>query len=112
MQVVSASRSDIDSPLMFLYRASGRKLISETVALEYARLVLKSEYGDEEVQRQQPLTISADGEDWVITGSVPFPDDFRLDGPFQMRVAQFDGQIRSFAFLTDYGASSKPVRTP
>jgi|SRR5579863_3849284 hypothetical protein len=95
-------KPDEERPDMMARRAAGMKLVTDAIALEIARLVLTKEHGDDELKRQLPLFISADADTWVVRGSRPTVTDNdvpQLDGPFEMRISQFTGQIFSCCFL-------------
>ena len=89
---------------MFLRRISGQKLISSPIALEIARLVLKEQSGQGALEANEPLTVAEDGDDWIVLGNAPSPAPFdasglKLEGPFKMRLSQFDGQILDCVFV-------------
>jgi hypothetical protein len=91
---------------MFARRAAGMKLISESIALAIGRLVLEQQHGEEELRLNSPLTAKAAGDVWIVTGSVP--DVGYIDrnppyqGPFEMRISQFSGQIFDCFFQIDW----------
>jgi len=85
-------------------RAAGTKLISDVIALEIARLVLAREHGEDEIKDQLPLSVTAEGDAWVVRGSRPMmvgSDFSKLRAPLEMRISQFTGQIFTchFQFL-------------
>ena len=80
------------------------KLVTDAIALEIARLVLTKEHGEDELKKQAPLSVVPEGDAWVVRGSRPTvssSDLPKLDGPFEMRISQFTGQIFSCCFLFD-----------
>ena len=84
---------------LYLRRASGAKLISAQIATEIARLVLREQYGQTELDRNEPFSIVEDGDTWIVRGKDPpkqapqTPPDIISDGPFKMQISQYDGQI-------------------
>jgi hypothetical protein len=84
--------------------SSGHTLVSSEVALGFARLVLRDNCGDEALETQSPLTIEAEADEWIVRGSAPhavgpkYPIDPDEKGRFEIRIAQFDGQIRRLVF--------------
>ena len=89
---------------MWLHRSLGTKLISENIALQLARLVTAERYGQIEVDRNEPLHATSDGDAWLVRGSQS--EDFNAEhpprpdwhGPLRMRISQFDAQILDYAF--------------
>jgi hypothetical protein len=89
---------------MFLRRISGDKLISMQTALEIARLVLRDNGGQSELDENEPLSAAEDGDTWVVQGGasttpVKGPSGLLLNGRFKMRISQFDGQILDCVFI-------------
>jgi hypothetical protein len=62
-------KPDEEHPDMMARRAAGMKLISDAIALEIARPVLAREHGEDEVNKQLPMSVVADGDTWVVRGS-------------------------------------------
>ena len=89
---------------MYLLATMGSKLISQATALEIARMVLRDRHGQSELDRQSPLTIVAEDNNWVVRGShKPDFDDGRgqsvlRQGSLKMVISQIDGRITAFAF--------------
>jgi len=95
--------SHADSPdfTMQSRRWNQEKLINSQIAIEIARLVHRQSYGEADLKANEPLSVAADGDAWIITGAKESrynPVDPKLDGAFKMRISQFDGQILSYAF--------------
>ena len=91
---------------MIVRRARGDGLITAAIAVEIARLVLRNEHGQCEFDRNEPLSVVADGDVWIVRGRDPSPEavaetpeGFPLAGPFQMRISRFDGQIFECGFV-------------
>jgi hypothetical protein len=83
---------------MVARRAARKILITENIALEIARLVLKEEDGEAELVRQSPFSISEEGDAWVVTGRQREATDEDASrpsrqGPFEMKISKFSGQI-------------------
>ena len=91
---------------MMARRAAGMKLITDAIAVEIARLVLVKEHGEDELKRQLPLSVIAEDDTWVVRGSRPKAAN-TLDGPLEVRISQFTGQIFSCCFLFDMAPSKK-----
>ena len=103
-------KSDEERPDMMARRAAGMKLITDVIALEIARLVLTKEHGDGEFKEQLPLSVTPEDDTWVVRGSRPMVTDSdlpKLDGPFEMRISQFTGQIFSCCFLFNMGPAKR-----
>lgn len=93
---------------MWMRRASGVELISAQTALEIARRVVMDQFGQLQVDRNEPLRSVSDGDAWLITGtqSQKFneenPPTPSWAGPLRMRISRFDGQILSYVFDLDW----------
>jgi hypothetical protein len=104
------------SPSMWLRRANGSRLVSSKTAIELVRMIVRDEYGQDELDRNEPLSVQEDGDSWVVAGApgeqhALGPGRFKGAGPVYARIARFDGQISDYRFLTDYDAGSDP-KTP
>jgi len=104
------SDADRTASSMWLHRSLGTKLVSAEIAVQIARLVTKERYGKIEVDRNEPFTAIADGDTWIVKGSVsqefndrhpPMP---AWHGPVRARISQYDGQILDYLF--DINASN------
>ncbi|MGO8835063.1 MAG: hypothetical protein ACLQE9_19910 [Roseiarcus sp.] len=77
-------------------RAAGMRLITEAIAREIARLVVANEHGEDELKAQLPFSVDPEADAWVVRGSRPMmvgSDFSKLNGPLEMRISQFTGQI-------------------
>ena len=96
------------SAAMWLRRTNGSRLISARTATEMVRMIMRDEHGQSELDRNEPLSVEADGEAWIVTGTrtaqpaasgPPLPG---WAGPIYARISQFDGQILDYHFLLLY----------
>jgi hypothetical protein len=83
----------------------GPILSDETVARDFASLILKHAHGEAELTRQQPLQVTDAGEDWLIKGSVR-PGERPEDATWQMRVRKADCMVK------DSGHVGSPLEIP
>jgi hypothetical protein len=89
---------------MWLLQANKIDLITLDTAVELIRRVVCDRYGQDEVDRNEPLTATSDGDTWLVRGTVsPSTASHREPwiGPIRGRVAKFDGQILGFVFEGD-----------
>jgi hypothetical protein len=89
---------------MWLLRANNIDLITSGTAIEIVRRVVCDRYGQEEVDRNEPLTVKDDGDTWLVRGTIsPSVAGSRQAwmGPIRGRIAKFDGQILGFIFEGD-----------
>jgi len=90
---------------MWLRRANEKRLITAQIAIAIARLVLKEEYGQSEVDQNEPFSVTEDGDIWIVQGrDTPLQNTtdqpgLALAGPFQMRISKFNGQIFECCFV-------------
>jgi len=100
--------SDDQKPVgfeMIFRQARGDALITDAIAVEIARLILKSQHGQSALDRNEPLSATADGDAWIVLGRdqpqgpAESPRGFSLAGPFRMRISRFDGQIFECCFV-------------
>lgn len=87
---------------MLYYSAMKTNFISADTAMELARRVLHDNF-DEQAEEQEPLTVRAEDENWIVEGRelapVPkMPLALNIDRRFVMVIAQFDGQIKDIVF--------------
>jgi len=102
---VSKMEGRYSSEGMWLWRASKIDLITSNTAIEIIRRVVCDRYGQDEVDRNAPLTVKGDGDTWLVRGTVsPSAAASREAwmGPIRGRIAKFDGQILGFIFEGDY----------
>ena len=89
---------------MYLLTTLGGELITLATAREIAKLVLRDRYGQEELDRQSPLNVEADGDNWIVKGShkPEFNDGqepgVSRQGHLVMSISKGDGRILKFAF--------------
>jgi hypothetical protein len=89
---------------MWLLRANTIDLITSDTAIELIRRVVRDRYGQDEVDRNEPLTVKEEGDTWSVRGTIsPSAAGSRTAwmGPIHARVAKFDGQILGFIFEGD-----------
>jgi hypothetical protein len=89
---------------MWLMRANKINLITSDTATEIIRRVVRDQYGQTEVDRNEPLTTADDGDTWLVRGTASSPAAGSSEawiGPIRGRVAKFDGQILGFIFEGD-----------
>jgi hypothetical protein len=82
-------------------RWSGEELVGAETALAIARLVHEQHYGHVALEQVEPVSVKDDGNCWIVAGSKPgdYDPKKKLDGPHQMRISKFDGQILSYSFV-------------
>lgn len=93
------------TPSMWLRHANGVRLISAPTAVEIVRMIVKDEYGQADLERNEPLSVRDDGEAWVVLGSGPKPSnppDPQWAGPLEVRISKFDGQILDYFYTILY----------
>jgi len=99
---VSPNSSETPDYTMLSRRWSGQTLISVDIAIQLARLVHEEQYGQSALREEEPLSVEEDGDCWVVKGAKALKYDVttpKLDGPMEMRISKFDGQILSYAFV-------------
>jgi hypothetical protein len=95
-------------------RSSGSKLFTSQIALEIARLVHAHARGEIDLERNEPLFATEEGDAWVVSGSKVVRYDAnnsKLDGSIRMIISQFDGQILSYLLTFELPRDSEPPRT-
>ena len=82
---------------MWLRHASGAELVSAKTAEEMVRMIVRDECGQTELDRNEPLSTSDEGNTWLVSGSMskaaPDPPEPGWAGPISVRISKFDGQI-------------------
>jgi len=84
-------------------RWNGEKLITSQIALQLVRLIHLATYGQSDLDANEPLDIRDEPDIWIVSGTkiVPFdPTGPMLDGPLEMRISKYDGQILSYTLFT------------
>ena len=98
---------DIDGeglPIHIL-RAMGTKLVSRSVAIGFAELLLADRHGQTELDRQAPLQAAAEDDVRVIKGSYEpqaienAPAGALRRCRIRIVISQFDGRVLDFAFI-------------
>lgn len=98
---------DEDEPDMIMRSRSRGELISADTAVDLARRVHSDYYGVEDLNANEPLTVSEKGNFWIVRGSkkmIPFEAGRVPAGPFVMKISKFDARILS------YVEEMKPIR--
>ncbi len=100
------------SPVMWMRRANSIRLVSANTAAELVRMIVKDEYGQDELDRNEPLSVRAEGDEWVVTGASG-PQHARPGlpaeaGAIYARISQFDGRIVDYHFLLEDKQTSSP----
>jgi hypothetical protein len=91
------------TPSMWLRYANRIRLISAKTAQEIVRMIVRDEYGQAELDRNEPLSIYDEGETWLVSGSFPKAADpsdpqwASWAGPIAVRISKFDAQIRDYS---------------
>jgi hypothetical protein len=92
---------------MLIHKSLAGNLITKSIAMEITRMILLSQHGEVEVERNIPFNVSEDEETWTVTGSHnkdynnKFPATPSWGGPVRMVIAKLDGQILSYTFGAD-----------
>jgi hypothetical protein len=88
---------------MWLWRANKVEFITSETAIEIVRRVIRDRYGQDEVNRNEPLTVQDDGDTWLVGGTTSSSAGSKPAwmGPIKARLAKFDGQILGFIYGGD-----------
>ena len=89
---------------MWLWRANKIDFITSETAVEIVRRVVCNRYGQDEVNRNEPLTVKDDGDTWLVRGTAApsaAGSATPWKGPIKARLAKFDGQILGFIYEGD-----------
>lgn len=78
------------------YKPEGGFIKDEIVAKKVAEAILRSIYGKEIINRQQPLTAELDGDIWIVRGTLPKDEK---GGTADIRIRKSSGEV---VFLTHY----------
>lgn len=87
-------------------RRANLKVISESIALEIARLLVFKDHGERGVEAQLPFSISASGDYWLVLGSendAAEKNEFGKSVPIgrlSLCISQYDGQIVDLLYDT------------
>lgn len=98
------------SPSMWMRRARGSRLVSAKTAAQLIRLIVTDEYGQDELDRNEPLSVREDGDVWIVDGA-PGEQHAQVHGrprgagPLFARISKFDGQILDYYSWIDLGAA-------
>jgi NTF2 fold immunity protein len=74
----------------------GPLLNGEDIARRFAMLILGRLYGEAELAKQQPLRVTDQGTDWVITGSHQEPGKLPGTGAWFIQVRKSDCRVEKF----------------
>jgi NTF2 fold immunity protein len=100
---------------MLSRRWSGEKLITGSIALQIARLIHHQTYGQADLDANEPLGIRDEQDVWIVSGVKIVPIDPAgpvLDGPLEMRISKYDGQILSISSDSLSHSRSRRKRKP
>ena len=93
-------------------------LITEELALEIAKLVFIEEFGREEFELQQPLTVQDEGDTWVVEGSREYDENAPrmhyqlLDGKVLIEISKENGAILALQQSSAFAERSGPPPAP
>jgi hypothetical protein len=89
--------------------ARGGVVFSGELAREFAELLCQAHYGNEELARQKPLSVSDKGNYWRVEGN--WNRDGQADGPgaFFVSIEKFNGRVTDFGKLFSYHAHPSVV---
>lgn len=74
----------------------GDLLKDAAAAIELAEVLVKNNFGDAVLKEQRPLTATADGDFWIVEGSVTKDPAKQLEGPVILRVNKRDLTVDAF----------------
>lgn len=89
---------------MYLSRLTGQKYVTRDTALAFAQMIIRDNFGQDELKLQSPLDVREDGDNWVIRGAKrrnlkpSVPSNRLLDSDIAIIISQFDGQILQITF--------------
>ena len=89
---------------MYLSRLAGQRYVTRDTALAFAQMVIRDNFGDEELKLQSPLDITGDNDNWIIKGckrkniNASIPASKLLESDISIVISKFDGQILQIAF--------------
>jgi hypothetical protein len=90
-------RNEEESSLVWLATALvGPLLNDEETARAFAALILNRLYGEAELTKQQPLCVTDQDKDWIVTGSHQEPDKLPGTGAWYIRVRKSDCLVKEF----------------
>jgi hypothetical protein len=75
---------------------TGPLLNDDETARVFAALILKRLHGEAELAKQQPLCVTDQGADWLVTGSHQEPGKLRGTGAWFIRVRKSDCRVEKF----------------
>jgi hypothetical protein len=83
----------------------GPLLNNEEIVRIFASLILNRLYGEAELAKQQPLRVTDQGSDWLVTGSHQEPGRLPGTGAWFIRVRKSDCRVEKFGY-------SEPLEIP
>lgn len=90
----------------------GALLKDGSAAIELAEVLIKNNFGDAVLKEQRPLKATADGDFWIVEGSVTKDPAKQLEGPVILRVNKMDLTVDAFYLHlnrpTDPAETEKP----
>lgn len=101
---------------MTLHGFGNKPLVTEAMALAIAKLVFIEEFGPDDFELQQPLTVQDEGDTWVIEGSrrydyeAPRDHDQMVDGRTQIEISKENGAILALNKYVDLTEPKPPPR--
>ena len=75
----------------------GLLLNDEEMARAFAALILKRLHGEAELAKQQPLRVTDEGTNWLVTGSYQEPGKLPGYGAWFIRMRKSDCRVETFA---------------
>ena len=87
-----------------MWRANKVEFITSETAIEIVRRVIRDRNGQDEVDRNEPLTVQDDCDTWLVCGTATSSATSSAPawmGPIKARIAKFDGQILGFIYGGD-----------
>ncbi len=108
---------DVDSSMQLL-SIMGQHLVARETALEVAKLLLRDNYGQAELDSQLPLTITDGGDCWMIRGCkrrnmrAATPANDVREADFVITITKSDCRVLKLAFegaLTPLDRHGRPI---
>jgi hypothetical protein len=89
--------------------ARGGVVFSSDLAVKLAELLCETHYGEEELARQKPFSVTDKDTYWRVEGS--WNRDGKIDGPgaFFVSIEKYDGRVTDFGQLFPYHAHPSVV---
>jgi NTF2 fold immunity protein len=98
-----------DTMLFMTKMTRGGIVFSSELAQKLAELLCEAHYGQEELARQKPFSVSENETYWRVEGG--WNRDGNLDGPgaFFISIEKYDGRVTDFGKLLPYHAHPSVV---